>query len=142
MDKVSELIAEKGHQVWTIGPEATVFDAIKLMSEKEIGALAVVEGERLVGIISERDYARKLVLAGKSSKQTAVRDVMTARVIYAQPEQSIEACMATMTERRIRHMPVLEGERLAGMISLGDLVKVIISQQKSLIRELETYILG
>ena len=142
MDRIGELLDEKGRNVWTIDPDAMVLDAIRLMAEKGIGALAVVDADRMVGIMSERDYARKLVLEGKSSRDTPVRDIMTLRVIYAQPQQTVEECMATMTENRIRHMPVLEDDTLIGMLSLGDLVKVIISKQKSIIEELETYIMG
>lgn len=142
MERIGELLDEKGRDVWSISPDSTVLDAIRLMAEKGVGALTVVDEDRLVGIMSERDYARKLVLEGKSSKDTPVRDIMTLRVIYAQPHQTVEDCMAIMTENRIRHMPVLEDDSLIGMLSLGDLVKVIISQQKSIIEELETYIMG
>ncbi len=142
MESVRELLTEKGSEVWSIEPNATVYDAIRLMADKEIGALAVVDEDRLVGIISERDYARKVILENKSSKQTPVRDIMTLRVIYALPSQTIEECMATMTKHKIRHMPVIDDERIVGMLSLKDLAKAIISDQRSIIDDLETYIMG
>ena len=142
MENIRELLAEKGHDVWSIGPDVTVFEAIELMSGKEIGALVVVDHDRLVGIMSERDYARKVILDGRSSKDTLVREIMTLRVIYAQPHQSIEDCMMIMSDNRIRHMPVLEDERLIGMISLKDLAQAIISEQRTMIEQLETYIIG
>ncbi len=142
MGTIRELLAEKGDDVWSIGPDDSVLDAIQRMAEHEIGALAVVDQGRLVGIISERDYARKLILEGKSSKDTRVRDVMTARVIYAQPHQSVEECMSIMNDNRIRHMPVMKDDQMVGMLSLKDLVKVIISEQQFIIDQLETYITG
>ncbi len=142
MGTIRELLAEKGDDVWSIGPDDSVLDAIQRMTEHEIGALAVVDQGRLVGIISERDYARKLILEGKSSKDTRVRDVMTARVIYAQPHQSVEECMSIMNDNRIRHMPVMKDDQMVGMLSLKDLVKVIISEQQFIIDQLETYITG
>jgi len=119
-----------------------VFDALSLMAEKEVGALLVLEGEKLVGIISERDYARKVILLGKSSKSTAVREIMTAEVICVRPEQTIQECMALMTESHVRHLPVLENDRLSGVISIGDVVKAIISEQEFMIEQLERYIVG
>lgn len=142
MGTIRELLAEKGDDVWSIGPDDSVLDAIQRMAEHEVGALAVVDQGRLVGIVSERDYARKLILEGKSSKDTPVRDVMTARVIYAQPHQSVEECMSIMNDNRIRHMPVMENDQMVGMLSLKDLVKVIISEQQFIIDQLETYITG
>jgi len=140
MASVKQLLQGKGHDVWSIGPEVSVYDAIVEMAKKEVGALAVVEGESLVGVMSERDYARKVVLQGRSSRDTKVRDIMTTRVAYARPDQSVEDCMAVMTEKRIRHLPVMDGDKLLGMISIGDLVKAIIEEQQHVIEQLEQYI--
>jgi CBS domain-containing protein len=140
MATVQQILNGKGSQVYTISPGATVFDALKLMGEREVGALIVTEGSRLVGIISERDYARKVILRGRTSRDTLVREIMTANVITAHPYQSVEECMTLMTERRIRHLPVMSSGRLAGMISIGDLVKSIIAEQQYVIEQLETYI--
>jgi len=142
MTTVRQLLRVKGHDVWSIPPDAWVFDALSLMAEKEVGALLVLEGEKLVGIISERDYARKVILLGKSSKSTAVREIMTAEVICVRPEQTIQECMALMTESHVRHLPVLENDRLSGVISIGDVVKAIISEQEFMIEQLERYIVG
>jgi len=128
--------------VHTITPTASVFDAVKLMAEKNIGALLVLEGENVVGIITERDYARKIVLMARSSKETPVRDVMTSSVMYVRPDQTSEECMVLMTENRLRHLPVMNGDKLIGLISIGDLVKDIISEQKFIIQQLEHYITG
>jgi CBS domain-containing protein len=140
--KVSDILSTKGGNVWSIAPGASVFDAMKLMAEKGIGALIVREGERVAGVISERDYARKVILEGRSSPTTQVREIMTAHVLYAGPEQTIEECMAVMTDKRVRHLPVLEQGRLIGVISIGDLVKAIISEQQFRIEQLEQYIKG
>ncbi|HZA53611.1 MAG TPA: CBS domain-containing protein [Candidatus Udaeobacter sp.] len=142
MKRVRDILAVKGRDVWSIGPSASVYDAMKLMADKGIGALLVVEGEKVVGIISERDYARKVILQGRSSRTTQVREIMTSRVAYAEPEQNIEECMALMTEMRIRHLPVMESGELRGVISIGDLVKSIIAEQKFIIEQLERYISG
>ena len=142
MPIVSQLLRSKGPEIWSVTPETSVYDAIKLMADKGIGALLVLEGERLVGIISERDYARKVILQGKSSRNTPVSEIMTSRVFYVQPEQSIEECMALMTDKHIRHLPVLQDGRLIGIISIGDVVKAIISDREIMIRELERYITG
>ncbi|TMS58356.1 CBS domain-containing protein [Imbroritus primus] len=128
--------------VHTIRPDAPVFDAIRLMSEKSIGAVLVMEGDEIVGIVTERDYARKIVLMDRSSKSTPVRDIMTRAVIYVGPQEDNERCMALMTERRLRHLPVLEHGKLIGLISIGDLVKDIISEQQFIISQLESYITG
>jgi CBS domain-containing protein len=128
--------------VHTITPTASVFDGVKLMAEKNIGALLVMEGEKVVGIITERDYARKIVLMARSSKETPVRDVMTSSVMYVRPDQTSEECMVLMTENRLRHLPVMNGDKLIGLISIGDLVKDIISEQKFIIQQLEHYIAG
>jgi CBS domain-containing protein len=140
--RVRDILAVKGRDVWSIGPSASVYDAMKLMADKGIGALLVVEGDKVVGIISERDYARKVILQGRSSRTTQVREIMTSRVAYAEPEQNIEECMALMTEMRIRHLPVMESGELRGVISIGDLVKSIIAEQKFIIEQLERYISG
>jgi CBS domain-containing protein len=140
MRRVRDILAVKGRDVWSIGPNASVYDAMKLMADKGIGALLVMEGAKLVGIISERDYARKVILQGRSSRTTAVHEIMTTRVAYAEPEQNIEECMALMTEIRIRHLPVIEAGEVRGVISIGDLVKSIIAEQKFIIEQLERYI--
>lgn len=142
MATVKQLLHGKGHEIWSIDPEASVYDAIAMMAEKEVGALVVMEGDSLVGVLSERDYARKVILQGRSSKDTKIRDVMTSRVAYARLEQSVEECMAMMTEMRIRHLPVMDGEKLIGIISIGDLVKTIIEEQQHVIAQLEQYISG
>ena len=140
MKKVGDILETKGRAVWSIGPSDSVFDALKLMAEKGIGALVVREGNKVVGVISERDYARKVILQGRSSPTTFVSEIMTARVVYAQLEQNIDECMAIMTEKRIRHLPVMEDDRLVGIISIGDLVKSIIAEQQFIIEQLERYI--
>jgi len=140
MKAVRDILEIKGGQVWSIGPRESVFDALKLMAEKGIGALVVLEAGKVVGIISERDYARKVILHGRSSPTTLVSEIMTARVVYAQPQQSIDECMAIMTEKRIRHLPVMENGVLIGVISIGDLVKSIIAEQRFIIEQLERYI--
>ena len=142
MKTVEQILDAKGSDVWSITPDTTVLEAIKLMAEKEVGALLVMTGEKPVGIVSERDYARKVILKGRSSKKTSIQDIMTTHVVYASPDQSIEQCMALMTEKRIRHLPIMDGERLRGMISIGDLVKAVIAEQKLVISELERYISG
>lgn len=142
MNKVSDLLKNKGDEVWSIGPDIFVFDAIKLMAEKGVGALVVMDDSKVVGIISERDYARKVILMGHSSRETQIKDIMTTRVVYARPDQSVEECMALMTDKHIRHLPIMEGEKLVGVISIGDLVKSIIAEQKFTIEQLEKYISG
>jgi CBS domain-containing protein len=140
MKTVRQLLQAKGSQIYTIAPDARVFDALKLMAEKNVGALVVTEGGRLEGIISERDYARKVILLSKSSHDIAVRDIMTAKVITVHPGQTVEECMALMTDKRIRHLPVTDGERVIGMLSIGDLVKEVIAEQEATIKQLESYI--
>jgi CBS domain-containing protein len=142
MATMKNLLDTKGRDVWSIAPDAVVFDAIRLMAERGIGALPVVDAGRLVGIISERDYARKVILQGRSSKDTPVRDIMTRQVYCAAPDDDIEVAMALMTERRIRHLPVLDGGRLVGMISIGDVVKTLLAEKDFVIRQLESYIAG
>ena len=142
MKTVRELLRNKGDQVYSLGPEATVYEALTLMAEKDVGALLVLDSGQLVGILSERDYARKIVLKGKTSRETPVREIMTEKVVWVRPDQTIEECMALMTNKRIRHLPVLEGGRLLGVISIGDVVKDIISEQEFMIEQLENYITG
>ena len=143
MKIVAHILKSKPEQtVYTIPPAASVFDALKLMAEKSIGALVVIEGEKVVGIITERDYARKIILMARSSKETPVRDIMASSVMYVRPDQTSEECMVLMTENRLRHLPVMDGGRLIGLISIGDLVKDIISEQKFIIQQLEHYITG
>jgi signal-transduction protein with cAMP-binding, CBS, and nucleotidyltransferase domain len=138
---VKHILKTKGGDVWSTTMGETVFDAIKTMSDKGVGALLVIESGKLVGIISERDYTRKVILKGKSSKETAVREIMTAPVIYTTPEETAERCMALMTARRIRHLPVLDDGKVVGVISIGDLVKSIIAEQENWIRQLENHVL-
>lgn len=142
MKRVQDILEVKGRDIWFIAPDASVYDAMKHMADKGVGALLVMEGGKLVGLISERDYARKVILKGRSSRTTQVREIMTAEVLYAHLEQNIEECMALMTEKRVRHLPVMEQDRLVGVISIGDLVKSIISEQKFIIEQLERYIKG
>ena len=141
-EPVRSVLAKKGEVLWSISPEATVFDAIASMSEKHIGALIVLSGTQLAGIITERDYARKVILKGRQSRETRVREIMTAPVLYVTPEQSVAECMRLMTSRRVRHLPVLEGDRVLGMVSIGDLVNWIINTQDETIRHLHNYISG
>ena len=143
MKTAADLLKAKAHQsVHRIAPAASVFDALKLMAAKNIGALLVMEGEEVVGIITERDYARKVILMSRSSKETPVRDIMTSAVMCVHPTQTSEECMVLMTENRLRHLPVMDGNKLLGLISIGDLVKAIISDQKFTIEQLEHYISG
>jgi CBS domain-containing protein len=142
MTTVKQILDTKGYTVWSIHPQESVFAAIEQMAEKEVGALVVLEDDALVGIISERDYARKVILKGRSSHETAVQDIMTPHVICVRLDQSIEECMTLVTERRIRHLPVLANRRVVGIISIGDLVKTIIAEQQFMIEQLEHYISG
>jgi CBS domain-containing protein len=142
-DPVRSLLSKKrGRTVWTIGPEASVYQAIEMMSEKQVGALVVTSGGRLQGIVSERDYARKVILKGRHSQETKVREIMTAPVMYVSPEKSLDDCMRLMTSRRVRHLPVLEGDNVVGIISIGDVVDWIISSQEQTIHHLQNYITG
>jgi len=140
MKTVREILLNKGNQVWTISPDSTVYDALKLMSEKEIGAVLVCEGDNIKGIISERDYARKIILEGKLSKQTKVSEIMSEKVIYVNPDKRTSECMALMINKKIRHLPVLENQKLTGLISIGDVVKAIIDEKEFLIDQLVNYI--
>ena len=139
---VRQLLNRKGSTIWSTRPDAIIFDALGLMAENEIGSLLVFEGDQLVGIFSERDYARKAILKGKSSHITTVSEIMTEDVIYVRPDQSMADCMALMTDKRVRHLPVLEDDKVVGVISIGDVVKEIISEQEFVIGQLENYITG
>lgn len=143
MKTAAHILRSKAIQtVHAIAPDVSVFEAVRLMAEKGIGALVVMEGSRLVGLITERDYARKIALMARSSRDTLVREVMTSDVLCVRPENTSEECMALMTEKQVRHLPVVDGDRLLGIISIGDLVKDIISDQKFIIEQLEHYIAG
>lgn len=139
---VRQLLQGKGSQIWSVAPDDSVFAALELMAEKNVGALVVTEGDRLVGIFSERDYARKIVLLGRASRDTAVRGVMSERVVTVAPDETVADCMVVMTEHHIRHLPVVEDGRLVGVISIGDVVKAIISEQSFVIDQLQNYIQG
>ena len=141
MKTLRQLIAGKHKPIATVDPDSTVLHALEIMAENDVGALLVLDGERLAGVFSERDYARKVILQGKSSKELKVREIMTDKVFYVTPETSIEQCMAIMTDKHIRHLPILEnGEKVLGIISIGDVVKETISQQQFIINQLENYI--
>jgi signal-transduction protein with cAMP-binding, CBS, and nucleotidyltransferase domain len=143
MTTIGELLRDKGSQVWATGPGVAVHDALEIMAEKNIGVVLVMEGETLVGILSERDCARKVLLPGKRAEDTRVSEVMTPRVLYVRAEQSVEECMALMTERHIRHLPVLgDGDRVVGVVSMGDVGRAIIASQEFTIAHLENYITG
>lgn len=139
---VSQLLQMKGHQIYAVAPTDSVYEAVRRMSEFGVGALIVLDGETLAGIVSERDYARKVVLQGRQSKETPVADIMTRGVITAAPNQTVRDCMKLMTERKIRHLPVVDGQRVIGMLSIGDLVKQIITTQQAQIEQLQNYIAG
>jgi CBS domain-containing protein len=139
---VNQLLKSKGSVVWSVAPETSVFEALQVMAEKNVGALVVLEGTGLRGIFSERDYARKVILHGKSSKDTPVGEIMTEKVDCVNPSHSVRECMARMTDKHIRHLPVIEGGRVIGLISIGDVVKAIISDQEFMIEQLESYISG
>lgn len=143
MTTVAQILKSKPDQtLYTTTPGASVYEAIKLMAEKGIGALVVIESGKLAGMVTERDYARKVILMSRSSKETSVRDIMTSPVLCVRPDQTSEECMALMTEKRLRHLPVMNQDRLLGLISIGDLVKDVISEQKFIIEQLEHYIAG
>ncbi|QNM97137.1 CBS domain-containing protein [Chitinimonas koreensis] len=143
MKTARQLLQEKSRQgIFSVAPNATVYQALQLMAEKDIGAVLVMEGERLVGIFSERDYARKVVLQGKTSAGTPIADIMTRRVVFAKPSQTIDDCMAIMSEKRFRHLPVMDDSRVLGVLSITDLVREQIAEQQYLIEQLEHYIHG
>ena len=143
MATVNTILSSKGNHVWTIKPDATVYDALVLMADKNIGAVVVVdEDEKLVGILSERDYARKITLLERNSRDTPVRDIMTERVRYVAPSTTLNQCLHIMTEHRFRHLPVMNGDEMVGFLSIGDVVKAVIEDQKVMINHLESYITG
>ena len=142
MKMIKELLEKKDRDIWSIGPDDTVYDALKLMAQKDIGSLVVLSEGKLVGLVSERDYARHVALQGRSSRDTPVWEIMEKRPVCVTPEQSVEDAMALMTEKRSRHLPVISGGKLVGVISIGDLVKAIISDQQYIIEQLENYIVG
>lgn len=137
---VRELLAKKGSEVWSVSPDATVYDALQLMAARNVGAVLVLDDGELAGILSERDYARQVILKGKASRDTPVRDIMTTAVVSVSPERTIDDCMSLMTERRIRHLPVLQSDVLLGVLSIGDVVKAVISEKEFHIEQLESYI--
>jgi CBS domain-containing protein len=140
LKSVRQVLKDKGYAVETVAPQASVYEALQKMANRELGALIVFEGGEICGLLSERDYARKVVLQGKLSKETQVQEIMTRRVITVEPEQTVEACMVLMTDKHIRHLPVIEEGRLIGIVSIGDIVKAVIEAQRLTIEELETYI--
>ena len=139
---IRSILKEKGSKVYAVRPDSTVYDALKTMADTNVGALLVMDGGRLAGIVSERDYARKVILKGRSSLDTRVEDIMSTRVICARPEQSVEECMGLMTAKAVRHLPVLDHKEVVGIVSIGDLVKAIIGEQQHIIEQLENYIHG
>lgn len=141
-ETVRSVLNVKGVEVWAVQPDSTVYDALSLMAEKDVGALVVVSEGKIVGMFSERDYARKVILHGKTSRETLVREVMTSSVVTVTPDQTVNECMQIMTRHRIRHLPVVEGEKLAGVVSIGDLVNAIIRAQAETIQQLSSYIAG
>jgi len=142
MNTVRDLLQTKDNRVWTIAPQATAYAALELLAQANIGALVVTDNDRVVGIFSERDYARKVILAGRASKTTPVSELMTRDVLYVRRDDTIDNCMALMTGKRLRHLPVLDGDKLIGLVSIGDVVKAIISDHEITIRDLERYITG
>jgi CBS domain-containing protein len=140
MKTVQQMLEGKKHRLLSVAPGATVYDALGLMAQHDVGALVVLDGERLAGIFSERDYARKVILFGKSSKETLVREIMTDKVLCVRLDQSVDQCMALMTDKRVRHLPVLDHKKVIGVISIGDVVKEVISEQQFVIEQLEQYI--
>jgi len=141
-DTIGMVLKAKGHKIWSLTPESSVYEAIELMAEKHVGALLVISGAKLEGIISERDYARKVLLKERSSKQTLVKEIMTSPVVVVKPDHTVEDCMRFMTDHRIRHLPVVENHQVLGIVSIGDLVKWVVSAQAETIHELQHYIAG
>ncbi len=142
MRTVNDILQEKGARVYTISPDAKIYEALQLMADKNVGALMVMEGDITAGMISERDYARKVVLKGKFSKEVPVRDIMVTDIVHIGPDEDVEGCMELMTHKRVRHLPVFENDRLVGIISIGDIVKAIIEHKEEVIEQLENYITG
>jgi CBS domain-containing protein len=141
-DPVKAILRQKSSDVWSVAPDDSVYDAIEIMSEKRVGALLVISNGRLIGAISERDYARKVILQGKSSKQTSVSEIMSSPVVFVRPDATVEECMREMTDNGIRHLPIVDGDAVLGIVSIGDLVKWIISAHEQTIRDLHSYITG
>jgi CBS domain-containing protein len=142
MKTVREILQNKGNQIWTVSPDTTVYNALQLMAEKNVGALIVTEGEKVAGIMSERDYARKVAILGKFTRETLVKEIMSSTIYYVNPSFQMDECMALMINKRIRHLPVIENEKLAGLISIGDVVKAIIDEKEFVIDQLVHYISG
>ena len=142
MKTVDQILKAKGHDVWSVDPRDTVFDSLRSMSDKGVGSMLVMDGDKLVGIVTERDYARKVILEGKSSKDTAVSEIMSGKVLCVSPDRTVDECMALMTDKRARHLPVVDHKRVVGVVSIGDLVKAMISEQQILIDQLQHYISG
>lgn len=142
MQTVNDILRDKGHTVWSVRPTNTVLDALGVMAEHDIGAVLVMDGGKLVGVLSERDYARKVVLAGRSSRESQVQDVMSTHVVCVPPDRSVESCMSIMTHERLRHLPVVDHKRVVGIVSIGDLVKATIDEQEFTILQLKSYIAG
>jgi len=142
MKTVRDILRSKGTEVWSVRPDAILFEALEKMAEKNVGALLVMAGEEVVGIVSERDYARKIILKGRGSKETRVREIMTQDTLYVDPDYRVEECMALMTDEHVRHLPVIEKDRVIGIISIGDVVKEVISEKQFVIEQLEKYIKG
>jgi|SRR5690606_7070864 len=139
---VASILRNKGYDIYSVSPESTVFEALKIMADKKVGALLVLDGDKVAGIISERDYARKVILLGKSSREAKVKEIMSDKVLYVHPHRTAEECMALMINKRIRHLPVLDNEKLVGIISIGDVVKAVIDEKEFVIEQLEEYISG
>lgn len=139
---VASILRNKGYDIHSVSPESTVFEALKIMADKKVGALLVLDGDKVAGIISERDYARKVILLGKSSREAKVKEIMSDKVLYVHPHRTAEECMALMINKRIRHLPVLDNEKLVGIISIGDVVKAVIDEKEFVIEQLEEYISG
>lgn len=142
MKTIKDILQIKGTNIWSVEPEMTVFEALKVMSDADIGAVLVMKSEKLVGILSERDYARKIIIKGKTSKDTLVSEIMTEKIYFIPPDVSVENALALMTEKHIRHLPVMESVKVIGVISIGDIVKAIISEQRDTIEQLEKYVMG
>jgi CBS domain-containing protein len=139
---IRHILQVKGEDIWSVGPKNTVFEALRMMADKGVGALLVMEGDKMVGIVSERDYARKVILQGKSSKDTQVHEIMTSKVITIHPEQTVHECMELMTQKRIRHLPVLLDDKVLGVISIGDVVRSVMFEQRQKIKDLESKLLS